>query len=76
MSYRGLMDRKGEQFAYLYGTTLYTMDDEATGRIEGEYIVDMQGNPVWRLQGDGVYTIDGHEAVGYFGESRPDRYDF
>ena len=75
MAYRGLIDNSGEQFAYLYGTTLYTLDDEVTGRIEGDYIVDMEGNRMWRIQGDGVYTLEGHEPVGYLGEPRPDDYD-
>ena len=30
MGYRGLMDPEGELFAYLYGGTLYTLDDEAS----------------------------------------------
>lgn len=74
MAYRGLIDPKGEVFAYLYGRTLYTLDDEVTGRVEDNYIVDMEGNRMWRLDGDAVYTMDG-EAVGYLGEERPDQYD-
>lgn len=75
MGYRGLIDPKGELFAYRYGSTLYTLDDEVTGRIEGDYVLDLDGNRMWRVQGDGVYTMDG-QAVGYFGEERPDEYDF
>ncbi|MDX1664019.1 MAG: hypothetical protein R3272_09510 [Candidatus Promineifilaceae bacterium] len=75
MSYRGLMDRKGEQFAYLHGTTLYTLDDEVTGRLQGNYIVDMEGSRMWRVEGDAVYTLEG-EPVGYFGAERRDElYD-
>lgn len=74
MGYRGLIDPKGEEFAYLYGNTLYTLEDEATGRLEGNFIVDMEGNRMWRVEGDAVYSLDG-ETVGYFGEERPDEVD-
>ena len=37
---RGLIDRKGEQFAYFEGEVLYTLEGDVTGRIEGEFIVD------------------------------------
>ena len=76
MGYRGLMDRKGELFAYLYGNTLYTLEDEVTGRVEGQHIVDMEGNPMWLLRGDGVYSLDGSETVGYLGEQQPDELDY
>lgn len=75
MSYRGLIDPQGEVFAYLYGNTLYTLDDEVTGRIEGDFILDMEGNKMWRVEGDAVYTLDG-SPVGYFGQERPDEYEF
>lgn len=75
MGYRGLIDPSGEQFAYLYGATLYTLDDEATGRREGDFIVDMEGNRMWRIEGDAVYKMDG-TPVGYLGEERPDEFDF
>jgi len=67
---RGLIDRKGEQFAYLIGDILYTMDDEPSGRLEGETIVDLAGKPVWRVVGDGVYAIRGLETIGYLTEER------
>lgn len=67
---RGLIDRKGEQFAYLQGNTLYTLEDEPTGRLEGEFIVDVAGNRVWRVVGDAVYSLDGMESIGYFGSER------
>ncbi len=67
---RGLVDRKGEQFAYLIGNVLYTMDDEPSGRLEGEMIVDLAGKPVWRVVGDGVYAIRGLETIGYLTEER------
>ncbi|MCB8922502.1 MAG: hypothetical protein H6662_13030 [Ardenticatenaceae bacterium] len=64
---RGLIDRKGEQFAYLEGTILYTLEGEPTGRLEGEFILDLGGKKIWRVVGDGVYSLDGAESIGYFG---------
>ena len=72
---RGLISPKGEQFGYLIGHTLFTMDDEPSGRLEGEYIVDLAGNPVWRVVGDGVYSLDGMETIGYLSAERPDDRD-
>ena len=72
---RGLISLKGEQFGYLIGYTLYTMDDEPSGRLDGEYIVDLAGNPVWRVVGDGVYALDGMETIGYLSAERPDERD-
>ncbi len=67
---RGLVDRKGEQFAYFLGNTLYTLDDEPTGRVQGEYIVDLGGSRMWRVVGDGIYSLDGMETIGYIGSER------
>ena len=72
---RGLIDRKGEQFAYLQGGTLFTLDGEATGRLRGEFIEDLVGNRVWRVVGDGVYTLDGSETIGFFGDKRDEQFD-
>lgn len=69
---RGLVSPKGEQFGYLVGNTLYTLDDEPSGHLVGEQIVDMAGNPIWRVVGDGVYSLDGMETIGYFTAERPD----
>lgn len=69
---RGLVDRKGEQFAYLIGNVLYTMDGETSGQWEGEYIVDLAGKPMWRVVGDGVYAVRGLETIGYLTEERRD----
>lgn len=69
---RGLIDRKGEQFAYLIGNTLYTLDGEISGRLEKGHIVDIAGNPVWRVVGDGVYSLDGRETIGYLSQEKPD----
>ncbi len=62
---RGLVDRNGEQFAYFVGNTLYTLEDEPTGRLEKSFIVDLNGNRIWRIVGDGVYSLDGMETIGY-----------
>lgn len=72
MQYRGLHDRKGELFAYLQGNTLYTLEGEVTGRIEGDFIVDVSGNRIWRVYNDGVYSLDAMEAIGYFSSQSPD----
>ncbi|MEZ4517240.1 MAG: hypothetical protein R3C44_10505 [Chloroflexota bacterium] len=67
---RGVVDRKGEQFGYVVGDQLYTLDDELSGRLKGEFIVDLAGNPVWRLVGDGIYTLDGLESIGFLTADR------
>ena len=69
---RGLIDRKGEQFAYLVGNTLYTLEEEPTGRLEKTFIVDLYGNRMWRIVGDGVYSLDGMETIGYISSETPD----
>ncbi len=73
---RGLIDNKGEIFAYLQGDQLYTLDDELSGYLRGDFIVDLAGTKVWRVRGDGVYMLDGIQPVGFFGEERPSHYDF
>jgi hypothetical protein len=73
---RGLVSPKGEQFGYVIGNNLFTMDDEPSGRLEGEYIVDLAGNPVWRVVGDGVYSLNGMETIGYLTTERPDDRDY
>lgn len=67
---RGVVDRKGELFAYLKGDTLYTLDDEATGRRKGDFILDLKGNPVWRIVGDALYSLDEMESIGYLSAER------
>ena len=69
---RGLIDRKGEQFAYLIGDVLYTMDGEPSGRLSGEYILDLADKPTWRVVGDVVYALKGLETIGYLTEERND----
>lgn len=67
---RGLVSPKGEQFGYVIGDSLYTMDDEPSGRMRGEYVVNMVGDPVWRIVGDGIYSLDGMETIGYLTSER------
>ena len=64
---RGIYGRKGEQFAYLEGDMLFTLEDEHTGYIRQEFIVDMQESPVWRIVGDAIYSLDGNETIGFIG---------
>jgi hypothetical protein len=71
MSYRAIVDRKGEPFGYLLGDDVYTLDDEMTGRIDGDYVVDLAGKPVWRLVGDGIYTLSGMEPLAFIGQPAP-----
>lgn len=73
---RGLIDRKGEQFAYLQGGTLFTLDGEPTGHLRGNYIEDLAGSRIWRVVGDGVYSLDGSETIGFFTAPRSEQYDF
>lgn len=72
---RGLIDRKGEQFAFLQGNTLFTLDGEPTGYLRGNFVEDLAGNRIWRVVGDAVYSLDGNETIGFFGAQRDDRYD-
>lgn len=73
---RGLVSPKGEQFGYVIGDTLYTMDDEPTGRLRGEFIVNMAGDPIWRLVGDGVYSLNSMETIGYLTSERSENYNY
>jgi len=72
MRYRGLCDSKGELFGYVDGLVLYSLDNEPTGRIENDYIVDLEGNKIWRIYNDGVYSLDSMEAVGYLSDRTPE----
>ncbi len=72
MRYRGLYDPKGELFAYLDGLVLYSLDSEPSGRIENDFIVDADGNKIWRIFNDGVYSLDSMEAVGYLTDGAPE----
>ncbi len=71
---RGLIDRKGEQFAYVVGNVVYTLDGEPTGRLEGGFILDLAGNQRWRVSGDGIYSLDGSETIGFLSSETPDEY--
>ncbi|MEM7800621.1 MAG: hypothetical protein AAF633_15615 [Chloroflexota bacterium] len=68
---RGLTETKGELFAILRGNILYTLDGEMSGKVDGHFVVDLGGKPIWRVFGDGVYKLDGLEPVGFFGTPRP-----
>ena len=72
---RGLIDRKGEQFACLQGNTLFTLDGEPTGHLRDGFIEDLAGNRIWRVVGDAVYSLDGSETIGFFSAERDSRYD-
>ena len=72
---RGLIDPKGEQFAILQGNTLLTLNGEPTGFLRQGYIEDLAGNRIWRVIGDGVYSLDGSKTIGFFGAERSDKYD-
>lgn len=67
---RVLISRKGEPFAFVRDHQLFTLDEALTGYLEGDYIVDLARQPIWRLVGDGVYSLDGMETVGYLTEER------
>ncbi len=73
---RGIVSPKGEQFGYVIGDTVYTLDDEPSGRIQGQHVVDMAGNPVWRVVGDGIYSLDGMETIGYLTGERVDKLNY
>lgn len=73
---RGIYDRKGEQFAYLLGSTLYTLEDTPTGYLRQEFIVDLHENPIWRIVGDGLYSLDSAETIGYIGAEKSTNLDY
>jgi len=62
---RGLVSPKGEQFGYVIGDALFTLDDEPAGYLRGDYVVNMAGERVWRIVGDGIYSLNGMESIGY-----------
>lgn len=66
---RGIVDKKGEVFAFLEGDSVFTLDGEKSGRVAAGFIVDLAGNKVWRLVGDGVYSVDGNESIGFISAS-------
>lgn len=69
---RGLVSPKGEQFGYVIGNVLYTLEGEPTGHVEGDKITDLAGVPIWRVVGDGVYALKDLETIGYLTAERPD----
>lgn len=62
---RGIVDKKGEQFAYIEGDVVYTAEGQRSGRLGKDYIFDIADNKVWRVVGDGIYTLDGNQSIGF-----------
>lgn len=73
---RGVIDRKGEQFAYVQGNTLFTLAGEPSGYLRDKFVEDLAGNRIWRIVGDGLYSLDGSETIGYLSAERPSQLDF
>ena len=71
---RGLVDRKGEMFGYEENGRLFTLENQPTGSISGDYIVDLAGNKIFRLVGDCLYSLDGMEPFAYLGEEKGSEY--
>lgn len=71
---RGIYGRKGEQFAYLQGDMLFTLEGEHTGYLRDEFIVDIRENQVWRVVGDSIHSIDGSETIGFIGSEQNQHY--
>ena len=71
---RGIYGRKGEQFAYLHGNMLFTLEGEHTGYLREEFIVDIKENQIWRVVGDAIYAIDGNETIGFIGSEIHQHY--
>lgn len=69
---RGIVDKKGEQFAYIEGNILFTLEGEPSGSVGKEYIYDLAGNKVWRVVGHGVYTLDGSQSIGFIMGRKPE----
>ena len=68
---RGVYDKKGEQFAYVIGNVLYTLEDQPTGTLQGEFILDLAGKKRWRLVGDAIFTLNESESIGFIGAEAP-----
>jgi hypothetical protein len=62
---RGIVDKKGEQFAYIENGVLFTVDGERSGTVTKDFILDLAGNKIWRVVGAGVYTLDGNQSIGF-----------
>lgn len=69
---RGIVDKKGEQFAYIDGGNLFTLEGERSGTVGKEYVFDLAGNKMWRIVGHGVYSLDGSQSIGFItGRKQP-----
>ncbi len=73
---RGVIDRKGEQFAYLQGDAMFTLAGEPTGYLRGEFVEDLSGKRIWQVVGDGLYSLDGSETIGFLSGGRPSKFDY
>lgn len=71
---RGIYGRKGEQFAYLQGDKLFTLEGEHTGYLRKKFIVDLKDNSIWEVVGDAIYSLDGNETIGYIGSEVSQRF--
>jgi hypothetical protein len=45
-----------------------------SGRLQKNFIVDLAGNKIWRVVGDGIYALDGFETIGYLGSETGNDY--
>ncbi len=58
----------------MIGNVLYTLDGERSGLLEGDFMLDLAGNRFWRVVGDGIYTLDSSESIGFIGPQVSDEY--
>jgi hypothetical protein len=69
---RGIYDKNGELFGYLIGKAVYDLDDNQQGVVRNGIVVDMNGSEMWRIKGDGLYTLKG-VSMGYLGAQFKER---
>ena len=51
---------------------LQQKEGEITGRIQGSFVVDLAGDPIWEIRGDGLYQPGSDRAKGYLGSPAGD----
>jgi hypothetical protein len=77
---QGIYDTEGQIFGYVEGENIYNLASVLMGEIRREgkrrAIYTLDGEKVWNLSGDGIYTL-GWEPVGYIGSRYrdPEEYD-